>query len=606
MDNFVVSARKYRPDNFRSVVGQEHITSTLLNAIARNQLSHAYLFCGPRGVGKTTCARIIAKTINCLNPTSSLEPCGECVSCRAFADNASFNIYELDAASNNSVDNIRSLTEQVRIPPQIGKYSIYIIDEVHMLSTAAFNAFLKTLEEPPSYVIFILATTERHKILPTIISRCQVYEFKHISVADVVGYLKYIAENEGVTYDEESLNIIGQKAGGCMRDALSMFDKVVTFCNSNLTLKGVSGALNLLDYDSYFTMLSLLAAGSYNDSLILLDSILKRGFEPITILSGVAGHIRDVLVARDSRTEQLLGVSSSLAERYRKQASECSIQLLFSALDIFGTTEAIIKYSLNQRLAIELALLKVCNSAVPIVGHESAAPVVSAVPAEPAKQVEITPEQPKVHEQKPIAPQVQPVIEQKESQTVQPQPIQQQQPQPVAESNPTMGESKPKVERVSSLGLPRLNSMAAIKETPTYEQRTQALEAEQSVIDNFIIAESEVEQVLNGCKFFASKIQGRNPRVALAFEEARVEDGKLIVPVPNKILQDEIYAKKSQTSDYLSKCAAMKIYDFTVVVEQAPIEEKKILLRNEDKYKHLLDENPQLHNLTEKIKLEFK
>ncbi len=579
---FIVSARKYRPDNFRSVVGQEHITSTLLNAIARNHLSHAYLFCGPRGVGKTTCARIIAKTINCLNPTSTFEACDECESCRAFAENASFNIYELDAASNNSVDNIRQLNEQVRIPPQVGRYSIYIIDEVHMLSTAAFNAFLKTLEEPPTYVKFILATTEKHKILPTIISRCQVYEFKHISVEDVVGYLKYISSEEGVTYDEESLNIIAQKAGGCMRDALSMFDKVVTFCDSKLTLGGVSSALNLLDYDTYFSFVELLNRANYNDALLSLDAVLKRGFDSITFLSGLSRHLRDVLVAKDDRTLQLLGASAVLAARYRKQAQECSAHFLFNTLDIFANAEASLKFSLNQRLSAELAILKVCSNVSPVKQEV----------AEPIKTEAQTIEKPADISSNRV-----------ESNVVTTKPTEEPTKTVETPKEPINNEPQAKPKGLSSsLGIPRLNTLTAVNNS---DEQAKSKE-EDIVVENFRIDETDIDKALAGCKLFASKIQARNPRVALAFEDAKIVDGKLIIPVPNKILQDEIYAKKSQTCNYLSKCAEMMIYDFEVLVEEAIYEDKKILIRNEDKYKHLLDENSKLHDLTEKIGLEFK
>lgn len=587
MERFVVSARKYRPDNFRSVVGQEHITSTLVNAIARGQLSHAYLFCGPRGVGKTTCARIIAKAINCLNPTASHEACGECASCRAFAENASFNIYELDAASNNSVDNIRSLTEQVRIPPQVGKYAIYIIDEVHMLTTAAFNAFLKTLEEPPSYVIFILATTEKHKILPTILSRCQIYEFKHIGIEDVVGYLKYIAQQESITHDTESLYIIAQKADGCMRDALSMFDKVTTFCNSDLTVKGVSSALNILDYDTYFSFIDHLRGGDYQSSLLAFDSVLKMGFDAQTFLSGLSRHLRDVLVARNPTTLPLLGVHGTLAERYQRQGAESAVGFLFTAIDMINSAENSIKYSLNQRLVVELALMKICNLSVAIVAPVAQQPQVIVAPSAP------------------VAPQslivTSPVAEVKSDQA-----IEKNVEATVAEvktpeiQNPK--EVKPVVERKSSLGLPRLNSMTSKKEDVVVTDKQQV----EVDIENFTISDGDRDTVLNGCRIFAGKIAERNPRIALAFMDARVENGLLLVPVPNKILCDEIYAKKSQTCDYLSKCSGVMIYNFTVVVEQAPIEEKKILLRDDDKYKHLLDENNKLHEMTERLGLEFK
>lgn len=575
MEKFVVSARKYRPDNFRSVVGQEHITSTLVNAIARGQLSHAYLFCGPRGVGKTTCARIIAKAINCLNPTPDHEACGECASCRAFAENASFNIYELDAASNNSVDNIRSLTEQVRIPPQVGKYAIYIIDEVHMLTTAAFNAFLKTLEEPPSYVIFILATTEKHKILPTILSRCQIYEFKHISVEDVVGYLKYIATEENITHDTESLYIIARKADGCMRDALSMFDKVSTFCDSNLTTASVSAALNILDYDTYFTFVDKLRTGDYNGALLALDEVLKRGFDSQIFLSGLSCHFRDLLVARNDSTLPLLGVVGTLATRYQRQAAECSLGFIFNTMEVLNGAENSIKYSLNQRLVAELAIIKICTPSTTTIAEAPRA-------MEPAKVETLKVEEPKAEVPKAEAPKAE---------------------VPKVEEAPKPATPQPeKVERRSSMGLPRLNTMTTKKEEVAVEVKKE----EEVDITTYVVADGEKEAVLSGCKLFAAKIRDRNPRISLAFDAARVENGQLLIPVPNKILMDEIYAKKSQSCDVLSKCAGVKVYNFAVVVEQAPIEEKKILLRDEDKYKFLLDENPELHQLTEKIGLEFK
>jgi len=361
MDNFIVSARKYRPATFASVVGQSHITSTLRNAIGRNQLAHAYLFCGPRGVGKTTCARIFAKAINCLHPGPDAEACNECESCRAFDEGRSFNIHELDAASNNSVDDIRSLTDQVRIPPQVGRYSVYIIDEVHMLSVQAFNAFLKTLEEPPAHAVFILATTEKHKIIPTILSRCQIYDFNRIRVEDGVGYLRYIASQEGVTYDEESLHIIARKADGGMRDALSMFDKVVSFCGQNLTAGQVAETLNVLDYDTYFHMTSLVLAGDYTAALLLFDEVLRKGFSAQTFLGGLNGHFRDLLMCKNPQTLPLLEVTGSVAERYRSQAAECPVPLLFGAIDLLSAVDSSLRTAANQRLHVELSLMKLCG-----------------------------------------------------------------------------------------------------------------------------------------------------------------------------------------------------------------------------------------------------
>ena len=360
MENFIVSARKYRPSDFESVVGQSHVTNTLRNAIARGQLAHAYLFCGPRGVGKTTCARIFAKSINCLSPKNS-EACGVCESCLAFDQGRSFSIHELDAASNNSVDDIRALNEQVRIPPQIGKYSVYIIDEVHMLSTAAFNAFLKTLEEPPAHAIFILATTEKHKIIPTILSRCQIYDFNRIKVEDAVGYLKSIADKENVVYDEESLHIIAQKADGAMRDALSMFDKVVSFCENNLDFRKVADVLNVLDYDTYFRIVDAALEGDYPKLLLMFDEILRKGFGGQIFIAGLDEHYRNLLMARVPQTLPLLEVTGGVAKRYAEQAMKLDVAQLYDAISLLTATDTGFRSATNQRLFVELALLRLAG-----------------------------------------------------------------------------------------------------------------------------------------------------------------------------------------------------------------------------------------------------
>ena len=360
MSDFIVSARKYRPATFASVVGQKHITSTLKNAIERGQLAHAYLFCGPRGVGKTTCARIFAKAINCLNPNGS-EACNECESCRSFNEGRSLNIHELDAASNNSVEDIRTLIEQVRIIPQVGRYSVFIIDEVHMLSAAAFNAFLKTLEEPPAHAIFILATTEKHKIIPTILSRCKIYDFNLIRVEDGVEYLKSIASQEGIAADEESLNLIAQKADGGMRDALSMFDKAVSFCGKALDYRNVAQTLNVLDYDTYFGVTEMLLAGNYVDTLVTFDSVLSRGFSGQTFMAGLNRHMRDLLMAKRPETLRLIEMTGTLLERYRTQAGACDVEFLFGAISCLTELDGKIRQSSNQRLFVELGLMKIAG-----------------------------------------------------------------------------------------------------------------------------------------------------------------------------------------------------------------------------------------------------
>lgn len=361
MENFIVSARKYRPDTFQTVVGQASITSTLKNAIKNSQLAHAYLFCGPRGVGKTTCARIFAKTINCQNLTAEIEPCNECESCKAFNGSRSYNIHELDAASNNSVDDIRNLTDQVRIPPQIGHYSIYIIDEVHMLSQAAFNAFLKTLEEPPRHAIFILATTEKHKIIPTILSRCQIFDFNRIKIGDIAGHLSHVAKNEVVTIESEALNVIAQKADGAMRDALSIFDQIVSFSGKSISYKDVISNLNVLDYDYYFRLVDLFLKNDVSGSLLLFNEILDHGFEGHHFITGLSSHFRDVLVCKDPVTIQLLEVGGEIKEKYKVQATRCESDFLIGALQVANECDLQYKASQNKRLLVELAVIKIAQ-----------------------------------------------------------------------------------------------------------------------------------------------------------------------------------------------------------------------------------------------------
>lgn len=361
MDTFIVSARKYRPATFHSVVGQEALTTTLKNAITGKKLAHAYLFSGPRGVGKTTCARIFAKTINCFNLTSDNESCNKCESCVAFNEQRSYNIHELDAASNNGVEDIRSLIDQVRIPPQIGKYKVYIIDEVHMLSSSAFNSFLKTLEEPPAHAIFILATTEKHKIIPTILSRCQVYDFNRINISDIVKHLQYVAKQEGITAEPEALNIIAQKADGGMRDALSVFDQSASYTQGNITYKSVIENLNVLDYEYYFKLTEAFLNGDVINSLLILNNILNRGFEGQYIIGGIASHFRDLLVCKDAKTAELFEVGASIRDRYIEIAKRCTNSFLYKGIEIANDCDLNYRQSKNKRLLIELALIKLCQ-----------------------------------------------------------------------------------------------------------------------------------------------------------------------------------------------------------------------------------------------------
>ncbi len=359
MENFVVSARKYRPDTFQTVVAQASITNTLKNAIKSSQLAHAYLFCGPRGVGKTTCARIFAKTINCTNLSPETEACNQCDSCKAFNTSRSFNIHELDAASNNSVDDIRNLTDQVRIPPQMGRYSVYIIDEVHMLSSQAFNAFLKTLEEPPKHAIFILATTEKHKIIPTILSRCQIFDFNRISVSDISGYLEFVAKSEGVQVEPEGLNVIAQKADGAMRDALSIFDQIVSFSGKTITYQDIIGNLNVLDYDYYFKLVDQFLKNDVPQVLMTFNEILNNGFDGHHFITGLSNHLRDLLVCKNAETVQLLEVGGEIKERYRTQAQATESSFLLDALQISNECDMQYKQSMNKRLLIELSIIRI-------------------------------------------------------------------------------------------------------------------------------------------------------------------------------------------------------------------------------------------------------
>ena len=361
MENYIVSARKYRPSTFESVVGQRALTTTLKNAIATQKLAHAYLFCGPRGVGKTTCARIFAKTINCMTPTADGEACNQCESCVAFNEQRSYNIHELDAASNNSVDDIRQLVEQVRIPPQIGKYKVYIIDEVHMLSASAFNAFLKTLEEPPRHAIFILATTEKHKILPTILSRCQIYDFNRISVEDTVNHLSYVASKEGITAEPEALSVIAMKADGGMRDALSIFDQVVSFTGGNITYKSVIDNLNVLDYEYYFRLTDCFLENKVSDALLLFNDILNKGFDGSHFITGLSSHFRDLLVGKDPVTLPLLEVGASIRQRYQEQAQKCPLPFLYRAMKLCNECDLNYRISKNKRLLVELTLIQVAQ-----------------------------------------------------------------------------------------------------------------------------------------------------------------------------------------------------------------------------------------------------
>jgi DNA polymerase-3 subunit gamma/tau len=461
MDNFIVSARKYRPATFQSVVGQKSLTTTLKNAITGNKLAHAYLFNGPRGVGKTTCARIFAKTINCLNLTPELESCNACESCVAFNEQRSYNIHELDAASNNSVDDIRSLVDQVRIPPQIGKYKVYIIDEVHMLSQSAFNAFLKTLEEPPAHAIFILATTEKHKIIPTILSRCQVYDFNRISINDTVEHLQYVAQKEGVNAEIEALNVIAQKADGGMRDALSIFDQTVSYTGGNVTYKAVIENLNVLDYEYYFRLTDAILAGSVTDCLLILNDILNRGFEGQHIISGITSHFRDVLVCKNAATAQLFQVGASIRKRYVEMAARCNTGFLYKAIDLANECDLNYRLSKNKRLLIELTLIRLCQ-----------------LSDNPVSPTDNNPKQ----EIKPVQPAQQPAVQQVSQTPVASSPPAQVAAPPPAPATPVVNKTFPS----SGMGV----SLASLQNDKKEEAKTKIAETKQNRANPF--SESEL------------------------------------------------------------------------------------------------------------------
>ncbi len=593
MENFVVSARKYRPATFASVVGQTHITSTLKNAIARGQLAHAYLFCGPRGVGKTTCARIFAKAINCFSPIDN-EACNECESCRSFNEGRSFNIHELDAASNNSVDDIRSLVDQVRIPPQVGRYSVYIIDEVHMLSAAAFNAFLKTLEEPPAHAIFILATTEKHKIIPTILSRCQIFDFNRIRVEDSVGYLKYIAQQEGVTYDDESLNLIAQKADGGMRDALSMFDKAVSFCGQSLTYREVARSLNVLDYDTYFTTVETLMAGDYTRALLLFDRVLSAGFSAQTFMAGLAQHCRDLLMCRDAQTLPLLEVTGTLLDRYRAQAATCDAEFLFGAITLLAQLDATIRTATNRRLTVELGLMKLCRLSQkknePIGDLESfeLPPLNGAVVAPSVAQPTSSVPQPQPTAPQPVATAA-PAAAQPTPQPTTTKPA----PQPTSRPTNTSRTS------ISGASLASLLSKASTKSSDE--------SAEQAATIPLVSIDPLTEQkIANARERFIAKLREQSVRMALAFDTMRVDGNRLTIEAESEVLEDEIRHHKTAVLHLLAETAGVNgSIDLEIVRPEVEYRAPKPI-RVEDRMAYLAEKNPLVAKLRKALELELE
>lgn len=621
MSEFIVSARKYRPATFRSVVGQSHITSTLQNAIERGQLAHAYLFCGPRGVGKTTCARIFAKAINCLAPRGA-EACNECESCRSFNEGRSLNIHELDAASNNSVEDIRSLIEQVRIVPQVGRYSVFIIDEVHMLSAAAFNAFLKTLEEPPAHAVFILATTEKHKIIPTILSRCQIYDFNRIRVEDAVGYLRHIAEQEGVAADEESLNLIAQKADGGMRDALSMFDKAVSFCGGELDYRSVARTLNVLDYDTYFGITDLLLAGNYVEALVAFDEVLSKGFSGQTFMAGLNRHMRDLMMARSEATLRLIEMTGTLLERYRAQAGACTVEFLFGAIALLTEFDGKIRQSSNQRLLVELGLMKIAGlgqkknegltdpadyplpeigapraatpaaQATAAVAPTTAAPAPTATPAAPASPTPTAPAATPGSAPAPEAPAgTVPPPRPAAPQTSAPQPAPQPQPTPQSAAQPA---------RRPLMGTSLSELLAAAQPADAAEAGAAAAPVAAPQYD------PECAAKLDRARGAILRLmQERRPRFVAAFEQMTLDDHAIRLRVPTPELREEMLRSKTAMLLRIAELAGVTgMIDLEIAVDETVRAARPIRL--EDRVKHLTDKNPLLTELRRALDLEVE
>ncbi|MEO5911417.1 MAG: DNA polymerase III subunit gamma/tau [Pelobium sp.] len=598
MENFIVSARKYRPVLFDSVVGQQHITNTLKNAIKNNQLAQAFLFCGPRGVGKTTCARILAKTINCTNPTENHEACGVCDSCKSFQNGNSFNVHELDAASNNSVDDIRSLIDQVRIPPQAGKYKVYIIDEVHMLSQSAFNAFLKTLEEPPSYAIFILATTEKHKILPTILSRCQIFDFNRIRVEDMSNHLAGIAVKEEVKFDMDGLHLIAQKADGGLRDALSMFDQIVSFSNREVTYQAVIDNLNILDYDYYFKLTDLLLAQNTPEALLLFDEILNNGFDGNHFITGLASHLRNVLVSKDASTVQLLEVSENIKIKYLEQAKISSSSFLLSALNISNQCDLNYRISKNQRLQVELTLIKISHLAQAL--QLSQTDNVQQL----AEQLKKKPEKLNSETQSAHPPEKEALKTETPSYTSPPiikSQVSEPSEAPKAVDNKPAGSGKSLLSKSGGTTLiPNIKDLSSIK---TEEQKSdEKVELTGNEQNDF--TQEDFLKVWSG---YSQQVKALNKMKLTALMDNYTpivkENFRVELAVESKLLRDELLHEKVDLMNYLRT----NLKNFQLTLEPIltdSIQEKK-LYTSKDKYNHLVEKNPKLEEFRKVFNLEI-
>jgi len=603
MENFIVSARKYRPATFETVVGQQHITGTLKNAIKNNQLAQAFLFCGPRGVGKTTCARILAKTINCTSLTAEQEACGTCESCQSFQSGHSFNFHELDAASNNSVDDIRSLIEQVRIPPQAGKYKIYIIDEVHMLSTSAFNAFLKTLEEPPPYAIFILATTEKHKILPTILSRCQIFDFNRIQVEDISNHLAKIAQRENISTDNDGLHIIAQKADGGLRDALSMFDQIVSYTNRNVTYKAVIDNLNILDYDYYFKLTDYITGGDVSNTLLLFNEILNNGFDGNNFINGLAGHFRNLLVGKDNQTIKLLEVSENIKQKYLSQSNSTNLGFILTALNLANQCDLNYKNSKNQRLQVELALIKMCH--IPSVIQLANTATDSDQDKKKTLVKNETPV-PTTVQRPPIAPAQTPVsapVEKREESPVIAKAVEavpQKIEIPVAAA-PTAASIKIKPLPKSTSGsfipsLTDLNSGADLDEDEKGPQYIRGNEKQVFTPEQFMACWQQYAQ--------KAKDEDKIHLFTLLTSNEPVLDGiHVTVLVENIALESTLQDEKIDLLNFLR--GNLSNFDIQLFSKRVEAKQSDRIYTNKDKYAYLVEKNPQLEEFRQRFNLDL-
>lgn len=599
MDNFIVSARKYRPATFETVVGQQHITNTLKNAIKNNQLAQAFLFCGPRGVGKTTCARILAKTINCTNLQPNGEACGECPSCKAFENGNSFNVHELDAASNNSVDDIRSLIEQVRIPPQAAQYKVYIIDEVHMLSQAAFNAFLKTLEEPPHYAIFILATTEKHKILPTILSRCQIFDFNRIRVDDMAAHLAAIAGKENISYETDGLHIIAQKADGGLRDALSMFDQIVSFSGGKVTYRSVIDNLNILDYDYYFNITESLLKEDTAKALLFFDEILSRGFDGAHFIAGLSEHFRNLLVSKDQSTLKLLEVSEGIKNKYLQQSQAGSVSFLLSALNIANQCDISYKLSKNQRLQVELALLKMCH--LPSAFNMAATPLTA------------TPITDGGLKKKPDTPAIAPAQAEKaanETAVLSAAPATYTAPQPVTNVPPTPASQPPQTKEAVAekpkIIMP-LRSTLTPSLTDTAKTEEEILEEEDPYLKGDACDDFTMDSFLKYWSDFAAKVKadGKKNLVTIFTSNAprMIKPYVFEVLVGNMVQENLFREERPEMHNFLRS----KLNNFTIEVN-ARVDEREVVRKpytSIEKFQYMAARNPELMELRNRFNLDF-